>query len=583
MTHKIEMKSSSQKRKNCKIHSSLGTLGVGLGLFLGIACAPLTAWSKDYTWDGADDNWNSAHWISSGTSGNDTYTIASGSVTKRDILILKDATVNLCGGTLNNGWDVRLSNVEFNMTSGAWNNEHYVAIGRDANSTSEVIISGGIADFDGGDLSFGHDSNAKGILTIKENAEVNIHYPVDIGAVSGAYGFLNIEGGTVNFGGHIYVGSRGTGELNISGGEITFSDSKKFYVGNESGSTGVVNIKPGAEVTFNTSTLQVGYKGEGTINVSGGEVTFEGTSDASFAKGGDSMGNMIVTGGKVTFNNKKSSGETRTVFGNDGGKGAFTLSGGEVTVNNKLDMGWGSGTASLNIVGSNVVLTADSMNVNNKSSANFKADENGFSTVNVTGTATISGNVTAGLGEASAIMTTSSTLLSANSLTVSDTNLVSNSLWNITKDGNSIVATLKDDNKIGIVNLANSISTLDFDATPLGWVGFQNANSSEKYALQLQFSGSDSLDDWNLLTDYYAELFDQYDSSENEETKTFTLFGLSLDDDSAFLWDLASYDATMPYALTGITSLDSNAVPEPATWAMLVIGVGVLVLGRRKR
>ncbi len=578
MTHKIEMK---QKRKNRKTLGSLGTLGVGLGLFLGIACAPLTAWSKDYTWDGADDSWNSAHWISSGTSGNDTYTIASGSVTQPNILILKDATINLCGGTLNNGWDVRLSNVEFNMTSGAWNNEHYVAIGRDANSTSEVTISGGIADFDGGDVSLGNDSGSKGILTIKENAEVNIHYPVGIGAGSGTYGFLNIEGGTVNFGGHIYVGNSGTGELNISGGEITFSDSKKFYVGNNSGSTGVVNIKPGAEVTFNTSTLQVGYKGEGTINVSGGEVTFEGTSDASFAKGGDSTGNMIVTGGKVTFNNKKSSGETRTVFGNDGGKGAFTLSGGEVTVNNKLDMGWGSGTASLNIIGSNVTLTADSMNVNAKSSANFKADENGFSTVNVNGTATISGTVTAGLASASGLTSLSSTLLTANKL--SGTPVYTNdSFWTVATDGNSIVATLKDDyNKVGTLKITDPVSTLDFDATQLGWVGFQNANSSEKYALRLQFSGSDSLDDWNLLTDYYAELFD--DSVADDENQTVTLFGLSLDNDSAFLWDLVSYNATAPYALTSITSLDSNAVPEPATWAMMIIGVGVLVLGRRKR
>ncbi|MDO4629572.1 MAG: hypothetical protein Q4C70_10345 [Planctomycetia bacterium] len=83
MTRKIEMKSSNQKRTIGKKLGSLGTFGIGLGLFLGTACVPLTAWSENYTWDGQNGNWtDTAHWSPNGTPGdNDTATINAGTVT----------------------------------------------------------------------------------------------------------------------------------------------------------------------------------------------------------------------------------------------------------------------------------------------------------------------------------------------------------------------------------------------------------------------------------------------------------------------------------------------------------------------
>lgn len=55
-----------------------------------------------------------------------------------------------------------------------------------------------------------------------------------------------------------------------------------------------------------------------------------------------------------------------------------------------------------------------------------------------------------------------------------------------------------------------------------------------------------------------------------------------LSDDASWAWDL-SYMTLQNGGGAVILSVNPNLVPEPATWAMLLVGVSVLVLGRRKQ
>jgi T5SS/PEP-CTERM-associated repeat protein/autotransporter-associated beta strand protein len=99
---------------------------------------------------------------------------------------------------------------------------------------------------------------------------------VEIGRGSGAVGVVNVDGKGSTLSSSeatIFVGASGSGTLNITRGGTVNSDGSDTVIGNNLGSTGVVNVDgAGSMWTGVDSVLYVGLagNGSGTLNITGG-------------------------------------------------------------------------------------------------------------------------------------------------------------------------------------------------------------------------------------------------------------------------------------------------------------------------
>ncbi|MDO4628330.1 MAG: PEP-CTERM sorting domain-containing protein [Planctomycetia bacterium] len=118
------------------------------------------------------------------------------------------------------------------------------------------------------------------------------------------------------------------------------------------------------------------------------------------------------------------------------------------------------------------------------------------------------------------------------------------------------------------------------DALAVWSYAFTTANDRpERDPSSWQLYGSHDGETWELLDEIYG--LDMPDT----RYQTYT-FGVDNETPYEFYkFDfLATASSVNLFQLSEITFYgDPNAVPEPATWAMLIIGASVLVLGRRKR
>ncbi|MGN1274037.1 MAG: PEP-CTERM sorting domain-containing protein, partial [Thermoguttaceae bacterium] len=190
---------------------------------------------------------------------------------------------------------------------------------------------------------------------------------IHIGYNAAGSGTLTVDGGTVNSL-KVYVGTSGTGELNVKAGSLSMG-TNHIYVGNNAGATGTFNMS-GGEVTIGD--LRVGENGTGTANISGGTLNLnyimyaglnnQGTVNISDSANVTVTGNIIagyntvpteendvkgqinVSGGNVTTNGN-------VLVGNQAGaKGELNLSGGNLTAASELRVG-DAGNGTLNVTG----------------------------------------------------------------------------------------------------------------------------------------------------------------------------------------------------------------------------------------
>ncbi|MEI6037741.1 MAG: autotransporter-associated beta strand repeat-containing protein, partial [Planctomycetota bacterium] len=130
----------------------------------------------------------------------------------------------------------------------------------------------------------------------------------------------------------LWIGNNGTGTLNVNGGSVTNTIG---YVGNNPSSVGTATVSSGTWA--NSGDLLIGNNGTGTLNVSGGKVT-NSAGVLGYAAG--SVGTATVTGG--TWAN---AGNFLVGYS---GTGTLTISGsGLVSVSGTLSKGT-SGTINLN-------------------------------------------------------------------------------------------------------------------------------------------------------------------------------------------------------------------------------------------
>jgi hypothetical protein len=183
---------------------------------------------------------------------------------------------------------------------------------------------------------------------------------LDAGTITSTYGFgiggaggngtMNVTGGTINSGGNMLVGTSGTGTYTQSGG--TVSVTGQVHVSDNTTAVGVLNVSGGTLGSTNDIWASSANGATGQINVSGGTVNVGNYLVATRWSGGSGI--IGITSGTVNT--------TGNAVGiSEGGSGAtavINVSGGALNSNDVWvaeAYAGGGGTGTLNISGSGVV------------------------------------------------------------------------------------------------------------------------------------------------------------------------------------------------------------------------------------
>ena len=131
-------------------------------------------------------------------------------------------------------------------------------------------------------------------------SSVIISFGGHIGVNSGSAGTVTVDGAgsTWTNSSDLYVGNSGNGTLSITKG-ATVSTNGYGYVGDNSGSAGMVTVDgAGSKLTTNSS-LRVGWEGNGVLNITGGAGV--SSSIGTLGDYGGSTGVVTVSGAGSTW------------------------------------------------------------------------------------------------------------------------------------------------------------------------------------------------------------------------------------------------------------------------------------------
>ncbi len=155
-----------------------------------------------------------------------------------------------------------------------------------------------------------------------------------IAASRGSSGAAAISSGSLSTSSVLYVGSGGTGTLDITGGIVS---NGYAIIGNKVGSVGRATISSGTWA--NSGYLSVGESGTGTLNVTGGSVT---NSYGGLGYTAGSFGTATISSGTWAT--------SQDLYIGSSGTGVLTMTGGLVTVGGTISTG-PYGTINLNAGG----------------------------------------------------------------------------------------------------------------------------------------------------------------------------------------------------------------------------------------
>lgn len=163
-----------------------------------------------------------------------------------------------------------------------------------------------------------------------------------LGTNNGNSGTMNVSGGTLTAAGSIYIGFKGTGILNVSGGG-TVSTTGTFSVADSPNSTGTVTVSGGGS-KISTSQLYVG-----SDDATNGQMTIQ--NGASLTASNTNIGNFSATAnGTLTITSGSSASLGSVTIGQTLGTGAVNIDGGSVVSTNSMFIG-NSGPGSLTVSG----------------------------------------------------------------------------------------------------------------------------------------------------------------------------------------------------------------------------------------
>ncbi len=458
-----------------------------------------------------------------------------------------------------------------------------------------------------------------GIITQTQGSEFRI------GEEEKSQGTMTQTGGTFETKvDSVYIGNKGAGTLNLSGNG-TFTQvapnpgSAVFRVGavNAENASGTVNLSGGTLET-NATYVFFGDNGKGTLNLSGDGIFTHTGTNIYLGVNGSSVGTINQTGGTLQ-------GKDMLVIGggngggNDGtgiykmsggkmsvdelvvgryGKGTMTVSGGEITLK-KMSMlvSSGSATSTLNIIGGRSEWTIDGpLTMDAGAKVNFTIDSTGLSTLEVRDTATLDGAaIHVDMAQGLVLLKQSvfdggegvMNLITAGSIsgtpTFSTSTLVSSNMTN-----NEYQIKFAADIPVLEFGASYQSITLGTDqGSTTGWLKLKNDGSGEGAILQLDFHLDPQKydnDDLDVLLAYmngglegsgHEAVYYQFD---DEHLYAHIYINPFLDSYAYFGWNMTGLEGT----LAGIQLFGASAVPEPATWVMLLMG-GAFVFTYRRR
>ena len=181
-----------------------------------------------------------------------------------------------------------------------------IDLGYLAGSTGVATVAGAGSKWTSGDEIHVGDSG-RGVLTIAAGGQVENTSEGHVGESSTADGTIVVTGAGSKWtnGDVLLIGYGGRGTLNIGAGGQVVSRSEA-YVGTYSGSIGAVNLDGNGSTWSNSSFVDVGYYGNGTLNLSGGGaitapiIQVNSTSLLAVDVGtGSTIAGSIVNSGKV--------------------------------------------------------------------------------------------------------------------------------------------------------------------------------------------------------------------------------------------------------------------------------------------
>lgn len=217
---------------------------------------------------------------------------------------------NLYGGTFTSAGEVYVGEGGNNavgywtQTGGTANINNWFVVGREG-AVGHVVISGGTLNHSGGNMSLGDSTNGgvTDTITVSGNAVINDNS------------------------GDFYVGNNGANaEMDQSGTSSIVDSSGQFWIGNGSPGNGLVNISDTASITVNNWFAIGRAGGAGTLNINGGAVVTQQTSNW-FTIGSGGTGTVNVNGGTLNV--------LQAYIGETGGtSGTLNINSGSVNLTN---------------------------------------------------------------------------------------------------------------------------------------------------------------------------------------------------------------------------------------------------------
>lgn len=409
-------------------------------------------------------------------------------------------------------------------------------------------------------------------------------------ALSGASskGTMNQTGGTVDVSKNVTVGKEGAGVLNISGtkaGTVFKTAGSMLVSDTGTSSTGIVHISGGSVTvagniivgqysnsslnsltvsgTSQTTQLTAGNiyiggakdnanKGRGSLTLSGGVIS--GLFD--FYVGANGTGEFTQTGGSLSTQ-YFCMGFAAT------GVGDWTMTGGTLNVSTNLRIGL-NGVASATLAGGTI--TAGSLFQTSSSTLEFCSTVDGFTLVNATN-ATLAGKISMDSTETfSSFGSLSQILLKATGTYNNSATLVGNQFFDLVSNDSDKTLSAQLKSGLGLYSSYGAI-----------------AIESPTNSLELELIGLEDVAD---MADFLQFLNDPENKAQKEAwTATATEDGnvlisnLNLDAGDSFLYNFANYMTPSG----GTVSMSMNGVPEPASWALLLLGAFSIGLATARR
>jgi len=322
-----------------------------------------------------------------GTITEGTYHLSGGQLTGAFQLQVGNqgiGTFNLSGSGLVDGIGVGATYIgntatstgTVHQTGGTWNNnneEVYIPVSTGSgayNLSGDGVLTNVYI------LYVGHNSGGVGEFNLSDSAVASVEY-TRIGWVGGSAGTVTQTGGTLNNNDtSLDLGYSGTGTYDLSGDGV-LTNLLDLILGNVATGVGEFNLS-GNGVLTDLRTLYVGNNGVGEFNMSGGTVAGI-TGDARLGNGSGSTGTVTQTGGTWDNNGKN-------LYVGVNGSGTYRISGGSLTNVNILIANGTLGDHTLIVEGSSASINVNHIHMNTASpTLRVKPDATALSPVNCSG------------------------------------------------------------------------------------------------------------------------------------------------------------------------------------------------------